>query len=123
MNIRSSFVKLLFSITVNSKTESHFMNFRNSKITLCFRKLFLCFMEIFLCFIRLFLCFLKTKRRSGLENGVYKIAYIAYRTFTTRISILLSSIALCVYTLLRLSSSVSGLSLLLSNFPNGICMI
>ena len=116
MNIRSSFVKLLFRITVKDKTESHFMNFRNSKITLCFRKLFLCFMEIFL-------CFLKTKRRSGLENGVYKIAYIAYRTFTTRISILRSSIALCVYTLLRLSSSVSGLSLLLSNFPNGICMI
>lgn len=59
-------------------------------------KLFLCFMKIILCFIRLFLCFLKTKRRSGLENGVYKIAYIAYRTFKTRISILRSSIALCV---------------------------
>lgn len=96
MNIRSSFVKLLFRITVKGKTESHLVGFRNTKIILCFMKLFLCFMEIFLCFFGIFLCFLKTKRRSGLENGVYKIAYIAYRTFTTRISILLSSIALCV---------------------------
>ena len=60
------------------------------------------------------------------ERSCYLACYLlifAYLTFTTLISILLSSIAEKVKTLRRFSSSVSGLSLRLSSLPNGILTI
>lgn len=74
MNIRSSFVKLLFRITAKGKTESHLVGFRNTKIILCFMKLFLCFFLNISLFFENKTPFRIRERR--LQNCVYRLSHI-----------------------------------------------